>query len=199
MNTAITRPSSLNTEQGGGKNRRKDLQLFQKMELKYVKEGRAYCQNTGGFLFLPPSFVSGVLEPGGERGSVGISGFLFHRETLAREILIVDPCGQDLEILPSQSFLVLECSWNWPWLSVTWVTLSEFVRGMGLGFAFVRTPLAQGLFHCHCCRQSPSIPFWGYLCGSLLFPLPLESSRPWTLLAPNQETLEEEHEHGRSE
>lgn len=36
----------------------------------------------------------------GEWGSVGISGFLFHHETLAQEILIVDPCGQDLEILP---------------------------------------------------------------------------------------------------
>lgn len=39
----------------------------------------------------------------GEWGSVGISGFLFHHETLAQEILIVDPCGQDLEILPSQN------------------------------------------------------------------------------------------------
>lgn len=49
----------------GGKNKRKDLQLFQKMELKYVKEGRADCQNTGGFLFLPPSTVSGVRKGGG--------------------------------------------------------------------------------------------------------------------------------------
>lgn len=49
----------------GGKNRRKDLQLFQKIELKYVKEGRADCQNTGGFLFLPPSIVSSVWRGGG--------------------------------------------------------------------------------------------------------------------------------------
>lgn len=52
------------------KNRRKDSQLFQKIELKYVKQGSADCQNTGVFLFLPPcSVVSGVWKWGG--GGVG--------------------------------------------------------------------------------------------------------------------------------
>lgn len=129
--------SQASWRQNKRKNRRKDLQLFQKMELKYVKQGSADCQNTGGFLLLPPRcIVSGVWKQG-ERGSIGISGFLFHHETLAQEILIVDPCGQDLEILPSQSFLVPECSWNWLWLPVTWLLypnlFSQSVSGMQNG------------------------------------------------------------------
>lgn len=50
------------------KNRRKDLQTFQKMELKYVKEGSADCQNTGGFLFLPPSCIVSDVWRGGAAG-----------------------------------------------------------------------------------------------------------------------------------
>jgi len=104
------------------------------MELKYVKQGSADCQNTGGFLFLPPCCIVSSVWKAGERGSFGISGFLFHHETLAQEILIVDPCGQDLEILPSQSFLVPERSWNWLWLPVTWLLypslFSQSVSGM---------------------------------------------------------------------
>lgn len=69
------------------------------------------------------SFHRVVFGRGGWEGESGEAlesqGFLFHPETLAREILIVDPCGQDLETLPSQSSLVPEPSWNWWWLPVT--------------------------------------------------------------------------------
>lgn len=129
MNTAITRPSRLKTEQGGGeKNRRKDLQLFQRDGVEICKRGQSQLPKYWRFSFPSTEHCEWCLEGGGERGSVGISGFSFHHETLAREILIVDPCGQDLEILPSQSFLVPECSWNWPWLPLSHLgALSKFV------------------------------------------------------------------------
>lgn len=121
MTTAIMSPSQLKTEQEKKKNARKDLQLFQKMVLKYVKQSSDDCQNARGFLFLPSCCIVSSVLGSVWGGSIGISGFLFHHETLAQEILIVDPCGQDLEILPSQGFLVPECSWNWLWLPVTWL------------------------------------------------------------------------------
>lgn len=60
----------------GGKTGGNIYSSSKKMELKYVKEGRANCQNTGGFLFLPLSIVSGVLK--GEESGEALESQGFH-------------------------------------------------------------------------------------------------------------------------